>query len=142
MPGHRPKFAIVVLALGVLVALAGAGLIASAWPAIHAARASQDLYVVKPDSWVLPVMFGIGAIGDMAFRRQAQKLGRRAQLIWRMHLSITAALLIVGLVAGAQTQAAWPVLIAILAAVPLMLVTHGAALAAGGLLALRPNNHG
>ena len=149
MSAHRLRLAALVLAAGIVIAVAAAALIVSGWIALQSARASHtDFYFVAPNFWTLVILFGVGAVSNIALRRQAANLGRPAGLISRVHLIVTGLLLIAALLgigrilAVGHSQPTWPVVLVVIGAIPLMLLAHGTALAAGGFLALRTNRHG
>ena len=121
-----------------ILSVAGAGLTASAWAALQFVRSNQphDTYFVMPGATLL-ILFGVGALGDIAFRRHAFELGRHANLVWRTHLFVTTVLLVAVLVAAGQSYMTWAAVIVLLGATPLMLVAHGVALTAGGVVVLR-----
>lgn len=80
------------------------------------------------------LVFAVGAVGDIAFRARAPRLGRRAALIWRTHLLFTTALLVAWLFAGTQAEMTQQVVTVVYGTAPLMVFAHGAALAAGAVI--------
>jgi hypothetical protein len=136
----RQRIALVAIVVGAVLAVAGMALAANAiWVASRPVAPDQpfDAYYVWPSPWLIPAVFSVGALGDMALRKPATRFGRRAPLIWRTHLLFTTALLIAWLAAGAQVEMTWHVKLLFYATYPLMLIAHGAALAAGGMLVSR-----
>ena len=141
MTRNRQHFAIAAVAVGVIVAIAGAAFTVSVWNAVQFVAATQlhDAYIVMPGMALL-ILFAVGVLGDIAFRCHAAKFAQHADLIWKAHLLVTSVLLIGTFMATSQSHKTWPMLIVVLATTPLMLVAHGVALAAGGLVVLRTNN--
>jgi amino acid transporter len=141
MARYRQHFAIAAVALGVILATAGGAFAASVWNTVQSFASTQqhDVYVVMPGMALL-ILFGLGVVGDIAFRRYAANLGRRAQLIWRAHLLISTALLVAGFLVMSESDKTWTMIAVMLATTPLMLATHGAALAAGGVVVLSAKN--
>jgi hypothetical protein len=108
------------------------------WLAMQLVRSNQiqDTYFIMPGASIL-LIFGVGVAGDLAFRSRAMRFGRRAVVIWRTHLLFTSALVLAALAAATQAEMTSPALILVLATTPLLLVAHGTALAAGGVVVLR-----
>jgi hypothetical protein len=141
MPYGR-RLAIAAVAVGLLAVLTGTGLTVGVCNSVWFIRSRDihDVYFVTfviPGIWALLLIFGVGFIADIAFRRQAENLGPRAAFICRAHLLITTVLFTAWLVAAAQAEVTWPVAIVLLTTIPLMILAHGIALTAGGLVVLR-----
>jgi len=135
---HRQHFAIAAVAVGALLAATGAVFSASAWNLVRSVATTQqhDTYFVMPGMSLL-ILFSVGVVGDIVFRRHSAKLALRGDFIWQAHLAVTTVLLLAALLAAAQSDKAWALITVALASAPLMLLAHGAALAAGGVIVLR-----
>ena len=140
MPQLRQQAAIAAVAVGSILAVAGTAVIVTLIALgmqLVSSNQLHDTYFVLPSAWVTLLMFAIGVIADVAFLSRATRLGRRAALIWKTHLLFTTGSIIAWLVAGSVAEMTWPVLIIQLGVPPLILVAHGAALAAAGATVLR-----
>ena len=135
---HRQHFAIAAVAVGLLLAATGAVLSASVWNVVQSVARTQqhDTYFVMPGMSLL-ILFGVGVVGGIVFRRHSAKVVPGGDFIWQAHLAVTTVLLAAAFLAAAQSDKTWTLITVTLASAPLMLLAHGSALAAGGLIALR-----
>jgi hypothetical protein len=137
----RRKIAIVAIVAGGMVVVAVAALTVNAiWLGAQLVASSpdvQDIYFIVPSVWIGLIIFGVGAVGDMAFRGGAARLGRPASTIWQSHLLFTTVLIIVALATRGLLGMTWQTALVLHAMYGLMLLAHGAALVFGGMLVLR-----
>jgi hypothetical protein len=136
----RRQVAVAAIAAGaVLVVVVAALAVNAIWLSARLVPSNQvhDTYFVVPSAWVGLLIFGAGAIGDLAFRGAAARFGRPAPAIWQSHLFFTTVLIIIALVAWALVDMTWQMALFLYAIYSLMLLAHGTALTLGGLLVLQ-----
>lgn len=128
-----------IIAGGVLLVAVAALTVNAIWLGTQGVASNQvhDTYFIVPSIWIGLIIFGVGAVGDMAFRGGAARFGRPAPAIWQSHLLFTTVLIIVALAAMALMDMTWEMAVFLYAIYGLMLLAHGTALALGGMLVLR-----
>jgi hypothetical protein len=102
----------------------------------HTAHVQDTYFIVGPSLSISIVIFAVGVLVGLAFRARASTFGRRAVVVWWVHLLCTTALIVMALAAHALATTLYGVLFGY--AVPtLLLLVHGVGLMAGGLVVLR-----
>ena len=105
----------------------------SSTPNIH------DTYFVVPQIRIGLFIYAAGVLGDLAFRAMSVTLGRPARVLWQTHFVVTTLLILIAsaLNSGRVIAADWQTSLLVNGIYVLMLLAHGAALVAAGILFIR-----